>query len=698
MKTPSQEEGQPIPMQSPISPLGRVADVLVLSTLALLQFVFVFGMPWLDNGLWPQTEGPSPAIHILSAILALFTGLQVAFKDRRYLTALASPVVLALFAFAVLSAVLAPLTDEPIRSVQGTLKHGVGVIWQFEFAIAVLAAAALWQSASYRYALLGASSMAAIGIILLYAIPGQPLGVPLAFTEWSGMLAFAVSGALVVSTRGTTLKTKVCAISAAVLIFVGGYLVSENRAVLLGLVAVVAYLAVSRIPYLRVFTRSPLARAATVVLSALALSTAVYVAAPILEARAIATVTPRDFPSVASTVPLDRANIQNSALGTIWSRSYMVRILVDDLIERPLTAITGNGFGSFSTAYEHHARDVPGRFFADETVATASTTFWDVHTSANFHSHNMLAEMVTSVGLLGGLAWLAIFAAMAWTSVGGAAVALGIVVVGSFWFPINHMLGSLAILTAAVVVPRQSSKTGETLIAGAGPLVAILGVAFLGYIGVASAILGIVERSERGFQPVKVDTDLNTCGFIRTQFFPEQEIVIDLYSVLRTRISNADNRAKELFDRSTNVISINCMLRRYYERDGNVRALVSSLSARSSLVMLGKSSYGPLRTELVNWGQDLDRLLELLPERTEFLPPYISALGDRAPEKAKAEIDRFVPRLKDSDPVKHYLLAQRSRLMSDKDSYKKHFARALELGFANLWPVSETNAKLAKGQ
>lgn len=685
-------------MQSPTSPLGRVADVLVLSTLALLQFAFVFGMPWLDNGLWPQTEGPSPAIHILSAILALFTGLQVAFKDRRYLMALASPIVLALFAFAVLSAVLAPFTDDPIRSVQGTMKHGVGVIWQFEFAIAVLAAAALWQSASYSVALLGAASVAAIGIILLYAVPGQPLGVPLAFSEWSGMLAFAVSGALIVSTRESSLKTKVCATSAAVAIFAGGYAVSENRAVLLGLVAVAAYLVATRVPYLRAITRRPLARAATVVLTAVVLTTAVYVAAPILEARAIATVKPREFPSVASAAPVDGARIQNSTLGTIWSRSYMVRILLDDLVERPLTAITGNGFGSFSTAYERHARDVPGRFFADETVATASTTFWDVHTSANFHSHNMLAEMATSVGVLGALAWLAIFAAMAWSSVAGAAVAMGILVVGSFWFPINHMLGSLAILTAAVVVPRQSSKTGETLIAGAGPLVAILGAAFLGYIGVASAILGIVERSERGFPPVKVDTDLKTCGFIRTQFFPEHEIVIDLYSVLRTRIANAENRAGELFDRSTNVISINCMLRRYYERDGNVRALVASLSARSSLVTLGKASYGPLRTELVKWGEDLNRLLEMLPGRTEFLPPYIAALGARAPEKAKTEIDRFVPRLKDSDPVKHFLLAQRSKLMSDKDDYKRHFARALELGFANLWPVSEAEAKLVKEQ
>ncbi|MDW9478670.1 hypothetical protein GOB57_08125 [Sinorhizobium meliloti] len=685
-------------MQSTVSSLGRVADVLVLFTLALLQFAFVFGMPWLDNGLWPQTEGPSPAIHLLSATLAFFTGLQVSFKDRKYMTSLASPIVLASFAFAIFSAILAPLTSDPIRSVQGTLKHGVGVIWNFEFAIAVLAVAALWQSASYRAGLLASASVAAIGILLLYGIPGQPLGVPLAFAEWVGMLAFAISGALIISACGSSPRTKVYVTSAAVVIFLGGYAVSGNRAVILGLAAVAAFLIATRIPYLGAITRSPVGRSATVVLAAVGLTTATYVAAPILEARAVASVKHWEFRSVASIDPIDRAYVHNNTLGSIWSRSYMVRILVDELFESPITALTGNGFGSFSTVYEHHARDVPGRFFADDTVATASTTFWDVHTSANFHSHNMLAETVASVGVFGALLWLGMFAAMAWTSVGGAAVALGIVVVGSFWFPINHMLGTLAVVTGAVVAPRQSSVRSERLVAGAGPLVAILGAAFLGYIGVASAVLGIVERSERGFPPVKVDANLETCGFIRTRAFPESEIVIDLYSVLNARIARSDNKARELFDRSTNVISINCMLRRYYEREGNVRALIASLSGRTSLVALGKASYGPLRTEIIKWGEDIDRLLSVLPERTEFLPPYITILGARAPEKAIFEIDRFTPRLKDSDPVKHYLLSQRSKRKGDEDGYRTHFGRALELGFANLWPVSEANAKLVRGE
>jgi multidrug transporter EmrE-like cation transporter len=652
----------------------------------MLQFVFVFGMPWLDNGLWPQTEGPSAAIHLLSALLALFVGLQVAFKDAKYLKALSSPVVGSLFTFAIFSAFLAPFTPEPIRSVQGTMKHGVGILWQFEMALAVAAASALWQTAIYRRIALCASAAAATLIVFLYAVPDRALGVPLAFPEWVGIVGLAVAGMLLTGSRVSPIK-----IAVAVVICAGGYVVSENRAVLLAVGAVVLYHAAGNVPYFRSLVRIPALRAATVVLIAIGLTTAVYVAGPLIESRAVARIGPDEFPTVVSSIPIDKAHVQDGLLGSIWSRSYMVRILVDDLIDNPSKALVGNGFGSFATAYEHHARDVPGRFFPVATP-TASTTFWDVHTSANFHSHNMLAETVASVGVSGAVLWLGVFAAMAWSSAGGAAVALGMIVVGSFWFPINHMLGVLAFLTATTVTPRDYTKKSETLLSGAGPLVAILGAALLGYVGIATCILGIIERSERGFPAVEVNTNLDTCGFIRTHFFPEQEIVIDLYSVLKGRVANATDPAHELFDRSTNVISINCMLRRYYEREDSIRALTASLSNRSALIALGPASFGALQPEIVKWGEDIDRLLAALPERTEFLPPYIAILGARAPDKAIAEIDRYVPRLKDTDPVKHYLLSQRSRRTGDEDGYRVHFARALELGFANLWKVSEAEA------
>lgn len=675
-------------------PLGQFADVIVLLLVCLLQFAFVFGMPWLDNGLWPQTEGPASAIHALSALLTLLVGLKVTFKDKKYLSATCSSVVASSFAFAIFAALLAPLTPEPIRSIQGTLKHGVGVIWQFEMAVVALASVALWQAPAYRRILAWSTAASTSSILALYVLPGQPFGVPLAFHEWTGMVAFAAAGLLVLYSKEASAPERAISLIAAAAIVGSGYLVSENRAVLLGLLVVAAYLGARHIPYLRAMVTIPAFRAASVVVVAVVLAAAVYVAGPLIEARSIASIKPSDYPTVVSAFPVDKANVQEGALGTIWSRSYMVRILVEDLVDHPATVLTGNGFGSFANAYEHYARDVPGRQFPNnQNAPSASTTFWDVHSSANFHSHNMLAETVTSVGIIGAIIWLAIFGAMAYRSVAGAAVSIGIIVVGSFWFPVNHMLGIYALLLASVASPRIPGKTGETALSGIAPLFAILGAAVIGYVAVASAILGIVERSERGFPGVEVNTNQNTCGFIRTQFFPEQEIVIDLYSVLRGRIMESPNPAGELFDHSTNVISINCMLRRYYEQDGSVRALTSSLSGRSALAAMGPSSFGALRNDLINWGNDLDLLLTLVPERTEYLPPYVAILGARAPEKALAEIGRFLPRLHDGDPVKFYLLAQQSKLSGDDAGYKSNLVRAMELGFANLWPVSQAEIR-----
>jgi hypothetical protein len=684
-------------MKSSAQPLRQIADVTVLCLLCLLQFAFVFGMPWLDNGLWPQTEGPSAAIHLISAALAFVTGIQIAFKDVKYLKAARSPVVLALFTFAVLSAILAWFTADPIRSIQGTLKHGVGVLWHLELAIAVLAASALWQNYCFRRVMVWGSVVAAAGILVLYLIPGQPAGVPLAFPEWTGMVAFAAAGTLAASSREAARRERWISLALALIVFAVGYVVSENRAVLLAFIVVVGYSFIGQVPYLSTLVQSPFLRATTVVLLAITTTVAVYVSGPVIEARAVAAVG-QGASSVASTAAVDRAQVQDGALGTVWSRSYMVRILVADMVDNPLTALVGNGFGHFSTAYEHHAREVPGRVFANgDAYPTASTTFWDVHSSANFHSHNMLAETVASVGVVGALVWLGIFAAMAYSSVGGAVIAMGFIVVGSFWFPVNHMLGPLAVVIAATVVPRQPGKLAETAISGFGPLCAILGATLFGYVGTASAILGVVERSERGFPSVEVNTNQNTCGFIRTRYFPEQEIVIDLYSILQNRIRNAENPAKELYDRTTNVISVNCMLRRYYERDGSIKALTASLLGRSSLISLGPISFGALKTEIVNWGDDLERLLTLVPERTEYLPPYITILGARAPEKALKEIDRFVPRLSDTDPVKFYLLSEKSKLTHDDLGYHTNFARALDLGFANLWPISEADVRAIRG-
>jgi hypothetical protein len=675
--------------------LGRWGDISVVALLSLFQFAFAFGLPWFDNGLWPQTEGPMAALNGLTAFLLLALGTQITLRDPRYLAALKSPVVVALFGFALFSLVAAPFTESPARSLHGTMKHGVGALWHLQLALVTLAAVAVWQDRKLRAVVVWSSVAAAFAVLSTYSLDqaGLGIGTPLAFAEWAGLLALAAAGTLVVSKSGPAMLRW----PTAVFLVAYGYEVSDNRAVILALVAVALFAGLRYVPVAGKLVSSGRLRAAAVVSVFIAGTAAMYLAAPIIETRALAGKPVDQTGYVLSDAPLDRYALHDGAIGTIWSRSYMVRILVDDMIETPSRLLFGHGFGHFGTAYEMHARDVPGRRYPDANPYS-SATYWDVHDKANFHSHNMLAETVTSTGLVGGVLWLTVFAILAHGSRRGALIALAIAVTGTFWFPINHMVGGLGLLFASTARPRSASDRHAAFLSGTGSVMAIFGTLVFGYIAFATAVLGMVERSERGFMPLEINRNTETCGFVKTRLFPESEVVIDLYSVLQNRIKGAADPVLEMKNRTTNLVAITCMLRRYYENDGDLRALVASLEARAGLVSRGPVSYGPMVTDIQNWGDDIARLLSMSPERTEYLPPYISILAGRAPHKALPEIERFLALTKPVDPVHEYLLSVQSRMNGDEEGYKAHYRKAVDLGYANLWIVStkaaaETGAK-----
>ena len=665
-------------------------DISVLTTLCILQFAFVFGLPWVDNGIWPQVEGPAAAIHLLSALLALLVGVKIAMKDSRYIEALSSWVVVALFAFAFVGLALSPFSDSPMRSINGTMKHGVGVLWNFELAVATLAAVALWRDLCMRRVLVGSVVLAAAIVIGLYLYPENPLGIPLGFYEWVGMLALSAAGIVLFDSRkprGEGHSFSLYTILIAATLAIMGYAVSENRAVLLAAAAITVFFVSDLIPGIRYLINKPSVRAASVVAVIVSLTIAVYAAGPYIEKRIIA-----DGPSsystyVQSEAVVDKVAVQDSSMGTIWSRSYLVRVLFSELNSSRAALLTGFGFGHFSEAYEHNMRDVPGRLFSS-AVPSASLTYWDAHTSANFHSHNMLAETLMAVGIPGVIAWLSVFAAMSWGSRSGTAAALGIAVIGSLWFPVNHMLGGLAVLLSATAAARPVGQKATNRLSGAGSLIAVFGFSILGYFGVAATALGVMERAERGFQPVKVDTNPMTCGFIKTHMFPEEEIVSNLYAILQNKIKNSGNPKKELFDASSNIISINCMLRRYADHDGNMQALTASLEGRAKLMENGPVAFGALKNEILKWGDDLETLLDNVPGRTELLAPYIASLSTRAPHKVPEEVARFLPRLSESDPIRNYVLAFDAKAKGDAGAYRLHLSLAMRQGLGNLWPLT----------
>ena len=657
---------------------NSMMDFVVTSSLCILLFAFIFGMPWLDIGLWPQTEGPTILIHAITAITSIAAGVQLGLNNPRYIAAAKSPIVITLFAFSVFSAILLVFIDSPLRSLHGTLKHGIGVLWHLELTLFVFAAKSIWPLKVSRNVLISSAGISTGIVCGLYFFPAPAFGVPLDFVEWVGILCMGYAGIIISSKKDKDGNVRL--IDAAIICAIGYYL-SENRAVILAVAVMLSFWSLKFIPKLSVVYTHPLIRSSLVVLIVLAGAFSMYVAAPNIESYALT----KNYSDkeLLSNSQIDLPALHNGAMGTIWSRSYMIRILKSDIEEKPSTLLTGNGFGSFASIYEHHVDEVPGRRFS-RAANTASNSYWDVHDKSNFHSHNVLAENLISVGIIGAILWIGVLIALAMTSPAGALVAIGFAVISTFWFPINHLIGIIAILFAASTQSANLQDTQSKVISGLSPILTILIATLFGFTSFITANLAITERQERAFTPLMVDKDISSCGFIRADYFHEPEITIDLYTILENRILRAEKTPDELFHRTTNILTINCMLRRYFETEGNMRSLVTSLETRESITKLGKYAFPAMAKEIKNWSKDVHLLLENIPERTEFIPPFLEVLLKYKPELIDEEVDGFLPLLNDDDPVREYIIALRHLTNKEYIEYRTHMQRAVDLGYANL--------------
>lgn len=675
-----------LPASNPYSVASRA---VLAACLSMAAFVFVLGMPWNDLGLWSQVEVPGAAIHLLAAVCVVALGVLVTTKDETTLGVLRSPVVLLLAALPLLTAMLVPFVDSPLRSINGTLKHGIGALWYFEVAVMTAAAAVVLRS-RLRSVLEFSLVVSTLAVCGLYALPeGSLIGVPMSFPEWVGLLA-AATAFVVASPVRRILSPRV---AVALVVLALGVWTSENRTVVLAAAACGVVASLFALPAAARLLVRPNVRAALVVAGGLAGVAAMYALAPVLEHRAASAPPLAQSAGVLSTSPLDRQALQDGTLGTLWSRSKMVRLVFHDLAERPSSLLTGEGWGAFQSAFARNAREIPGRSFPTP-VPTASLTYMDSQRKADFHSHDLPVEALLSGGLLAMGLWFATVGAMAHGSRRGMLVATGVVVGGLFWFPTNHMTAAVAALLACAVVPRPAGERTATMLQRSAAIPTALVAAGLILYALQAFALARVEHDERYFAPIAADKDTKTCGAIKAFLIPSDEVNVSLYEVLTQRIVGSKDRAREVYDRTTNVLTLSCTLRSYYESSDNIVALVKSLEKRALLVSIGPTSYGPMLDDILNWNRDVERLLAIAPERTETIVPYIAALSKRSQnrELIASEIDRFAAKVKHDDPVYEWLLSQKAKQAGDHDGYLAHFRRAAELGFGNLVAIPAAQA------
>lgn len=675
---------------SPTKILTSSSYAVMTTVMAVTAFVFILGMPWNDLGLWRQVEVPAAAIHLAGALCLIAIGILVGVKDERAIGTLRHPAVLLLIALPIFTMLVAPFTDSPWRSIHGTLKHGAGALWYFEIALMTVAASLVLRSKA-AVVLEAALVTSTLLIIALYSLPDTTiLGLPMSFAEWVGLQAAAVS--FVIVSRGRKFISFRSAL--ALLLLVLGIVVSDNRTVMLSVVAVGILLAAFQVPVISDLFKKPNFRTGFVVACGLLGVVAMAVLAPALEHNAQNSAPPATSANVLSTNPIDKYALQDSAFGTLWSRSHMVRMVIADISQNPVDLLVGRGWGSFATVYEYHARDIPGRVFPVPTP-TSSQTYWDAQKMADFHSHDLPIEALLSGGLVAFVLWFATVGALARTSRTGLLMASGVTVSALLWFPINHMTVAIAALLATGIAPVA---VGDGLVRRLSRAVAIpVAIMSAALIVVAAQAFAIaqIEHAERYFQPINADRNVKTCGAIGSVLMPEDEINISLYDVLTQRIVNSKNKAKEVYDKTTNVITLSCTLRSYYGGSDNIRALVVSLEKRALLVGIGPASYGPMLDDILNWSKDVDRLLELAPQRTEHVVPYLAALSQRSKNKdlLMKEIERYSSRMDHNDPIYEYLLALKARQLSDPAGFREHLKKAVKLGYANIYAVPLEQAK-----
>lgn len=676
----------------------RDAPVIFMSTvraalrslLLVMPFLFVFCLPWVDLGIWRQTETASVVLHLMSGLTALLLGALIAMGGRRARAAALHPVVLAFAGIAALTFIQATLNpfdgfDVP-RTLHGLVKHGVGGLWHLD--VAILAAGYLavsnrrWRNA-YAISALAAMTIAA-GLTWAFFNRGANPWIPYDFTGWIGVFALLAASAGFMSDDR---RIKIAAVALGLFGLFVGRNATADVAVVVAVVSSAYWIVPASTGQIRRVGLALSAVALVGVPALLAISTGPLES---LAVRSIDQVKMRTD-GIPSALPLDHVDIDKKAYGTVWSRGWMIKTVASNLLAHPGALAFGRGWGSFPQVQAEEMRSVPGRAFPDRTE-TASLAFWDPNSKADFHSHNLLVEALLSLGLPGALltafALLSplIFARRRDVPV-AAFLTVSVCIVGGMWFLVNTLAPVLALAFAScsrVSPARIRPRMLQVLPMAAGFAVAGLALFFF-----ASILFGVslAERQARYFEPMDWQI-APPCRAIAGLTAPAREVNVTIFK----RFVEEGEQSRVPFawfaQRAKTALNYACILRDLSDHTADPALLESSLDLRYRLLR-ASGNFPPIvkmmKVDISYWGDDIRRLLTMASDRTDAIIPYVSWLilkGDR--NEALDAMAKLSPLVMPGDPVADWLEARRAELTGDATTHRERMAAALRGGIANL--------------
>lgn len=670
----------------------------LLAVCAASLFGFVLTLPYVDLGQWRQVETATVGIHAAAGLAAMLMALLALSGERAVRDAAFSAPVVLLVGIGALSLAMSPLHDDPVRTLFGLLKHGVGALWWISTGVLAAAFAVAGRGAG-RAVLACAAPVATVCVFGLYALnwsAPEPRWIPYDFKEWVAILGLVASVPLL------AIRTR-AAVAAAALLAAIAVLGFGNRSIMLTVgLSAGAYgawlLLRSRIP-----AGPRTALAASLAAAAIGGTALVALLPPALERHAVSGIHETAQSPIPSENPLDHVSIEGKPYGTLWSRGVVLDLVARNMAAHPLSLLAGRGWGSLQEVIAEDGRSVPGRRFR-WGPETASLTFLDFNANADFHSHNLLAESALSSGVPGAVLTLLAFLAPVFCARRRSLPAAGILsatllVAGSLWFLLGIMGPFLALAVASVGLGRPAAPARRIPVPVLAPAFAVPAVGIL----FCSALLlgfGKAQQEERWFASLSFFR-APPCTTVTGPLLPEREINTGLFRRFveqAERAGSAEKTKEYADDRRGNAINFACIMRTLADRKPSASVLATSLELRPRIFAAAGNEpiwLQSMKPDVVYWEADLARLWTVAPGRTELAIPYVSWLIAQRDPKMPEIAARLAASMRDGDPVKAWVLSRKAEAEGDAAAQRKHLREALARGIANIVPISRASVERA---
>ncbi len=362
--------------------LNRSGIVFCAAGLLVALNLFIFSLPGIGAGVWPQSEVAIGALHV-SGLLCALGLISVVLGKNAYIVRqiFLHPLVWLPLFIALFSLVITPFQSLPLRHFLGSVRIGEGVIWWFDWAM--LAASSLFIC---RFRLLK-TSLAVVALLsasvtyvlcLLYKVYGFPYA-PYYFTDFQAITLFALIP-IVTYLLHNRLKPVLMWGGLYILANILVFYTSNNGAIVYGVLGFGFFLVLWSLPFFSFVSKRKISYFAVWSVPLLVL-----------------------MGSFAVLTYLGDAGYyefsENPAIRTLISRFYLQDMLLSFLASNPLSFIFGAGWGSFT---ELIAGNLP-LDWVDLTKTGGGQ--WDGLYTDHFHSHNMFMEIFSSAGLLSALAF-----------------------------------------------------------------------------------------------------------------------------------------------------------------------------------------------------------------------------------------------------------------------------------------------------